>query len=135
MAAFAVKLLLSVVAGLDCRIASFSARQRLHDFAPGVDTGIPGAKSCNLCLAEKLAILQSNPATGIPGAKSCNLCLAEKLAFLKSNPATTLNKRSDLNTFPPSGWNPTHATDVTKNVAVVTKICDDNNLVVLTVVW
>ena len=32
-----------------------------------------------------------------PGAKSCNLCLAEKLAILQSNPATTLNKRSELN--------------------------------------
>ena len=31
------------------------------------------------------------------GAKSCNLCLAEKLAILQSNPATTLNKRSELN--------------------------------------
>ena len=26
------------------------------------------------------------------GAKSCNLCLAEKLAILQSNSATTLNK-------------------------------------------
>ena len=32
-----------------------------------------------------------------PGAKLCNLCLAEKLAILPSNPATTLNKRSELN--------------------------------------
>ena len=32
-----------------------------------------------------------------PGAKSCYLCLAEKLAILQSNPATTLNKRSELN--------------------------------------
>ena len=32
-----------------------------------------------------------------PGAKSCNLCLAEKLAILQSNPDTTLNKRSELN--------------------------------------
>ena len=32
-----------------------------------------------------------------PGAKLCNLCLAEKLAILQSNPATTLNKRSELN--------------------------------------
>ena len=32
-----------------------------------------------------------------PGAKSCNLCLAEKLVILQSNPATTLNKRSELN--------------------------------------
>ena len=32
-----------------------------------------------------------------PGAKSCNLCLAEKLAILQSNPATTVNKRSELN--------------------------------------
>ena len=32
-----------------------------------------------------------------PGAKSCNLCLVEKLAILQSNPATTLNKRSELN--------------------------------------
>ena len=31
-----------------------------------------------------------------PGAKSCNLCLVEKLAILQSNPATTLNKRSEL---------------------------------------
>ena len=31
-----------------------------------------------------------------PGAKSFNLCLAEKLAILQSNPATTLNKRSEL---------------------------------------
>ena len=31
-----------------------------------------------------------------PGAKSCNPCLAEKLAILQSNPATTLNKRSEL---------------------------------------
>ena len=31
-----------------------------------------------------------------PGAKSCNLCLAEKLALLQSNPTTTLNKRSEL---------------------------------------
>ena len=29
-------------------------------------------------------------------AKLCNLCLAEKLAILQSNPATTLNKRSEL---------------------------------------
>ena len=32
-----------------------------------------------------------------PGATSYNLCLAEKLAILQSNPATTLNKRSELN--------------------------------------
>ena len=32
-----------------------------------------------------------------PGAKSCNLCLAEKLAILQSNPTTTLNERSELN--------------------------------------
>ena len=32
-----------------------------------------------------------------PGAKTCNLCFAEKLAILQSNPATTLNKRSELN--------------------------------------
>ena len=32
-----------------------------------------------------------------PGAKSCNLCLAEKLAILQSNPATTLYKRLELN--------------------------------------
>ena len=32
-----------------------------------------------------------------PGAKSCNLCLAEKLAILQSNRATTFNKRSELN--------------------------------------
>ena len=32
-----------------------------------------------------------------PGAKSCNLCLAEKLAILHSNPTTTLNKTSELN--------------------------------------
>ena len=32
-----------------------------------------------------------------PGAKTCNLWLAEKLAILQSNPATTLNKRSELN--------------------------------------
>ena len=31
------------------------------------------------------------------GAKSCNFCLAEKLAILQSNPATALNKRSELN--------------------------------------
>ena len=31
-----------------------------------------------------------------PGAKSCNLCLAEKLAILQSNLVTTLNKRSEL---------------------------------------
>ena len=31
------------------------------------------------------------------GAKTCNLCLAEKHAILQSNPATTLNKRSELN--------------------------------------
>ena len=31
-----------------------------------------------------------------PGAKSCNFCLVEKLAILQSNPATTLNKRSEL---------------------------------------
>ena len=30
-----------------------------------------------------------------PGAKSCNLCFAGKLAVLQSNPATTLNKRSE----------------------------------------
>ena len=32
-----------------------------------------------------------------PRAKLCNLCLAEKLAILQSNPATTLNKRSEFN--------------------------------------
>ena len=32
-----------------------------------------------------------------PAAKSCNLFLAEKLAILQSNPATALNKRSELN--------------------------------------
>ena len=32
-----------------------------------------------------------------PGAKSCNLCLAEKLAIPQSNLATTINKRSELN--------------------------------------
>ena len=32
-----------------------------------------------------------------PEAKSCNLCLAEKLAILQSNSATTLNERSELN--------------------------------------
>ena len=31
------------------------------------------------------------------GAKLCNLCLAEKLAIPQSNPATTLNKRAELN--------------------------------------
>ena len=31
-----------------------------------------------------------------PTAKSCNLYLAEKLAILQSDPATTLNKRSEL---------------------------------------
>ena len=31
------------------------------------------------------------------GAKSCNLCLAEKLTILQFNPAITLNKRSELN--------------------------------------
>ena len=32
-----------------------------------------------------------------PGVKLCNLCLAEKLVILQSNPATTHNKRSELN--------------------------------------
>ena len=32
-----------------------------------------------------------------PVAKLCNLCLDEKLAILQSNPVTTLNKRSELN--------------------------------------
>ena len=36
-----------------------------------------------------------------PGAKSCNLCLAEKLAILQSNPATSLNKRSEHNSKMP----------------------------------
>ena len=31
-----------------------------------------------------------------PGTKSCNLFLAENLAILQSNPATKLNKRSQL---------------------------------------
>ena len=31
-----------------------------------------------------------------PGAILCNFCLAEKLAILQSNPATMLNKRSEL---------------------------------------
>ena len=32
-----------------------------------------------------------------PGAKSCNLCLADKLAILQFNPATTINKSLELN--------------------------------------
>ena len=32
-----------------------------------------------------------------PGARWCNLCLAEKLIILKADPSTSLNKRSELN--------------------------------------
>ena len=32
-----------------------------------------------------------------PGARWCNLCLAEKLFILRADPTNTLNKRSDLN--------------------------------------
>ena len=32
-----------------------------------------------------------------PGVKTCNLCLAETLAYVQSNPAKTQNKRSELN--------------------------------------
>jgi len=32
-----------------------------------------------------------------PGARSCNLCLTEKLAILQADSATILNKRSELN--------------------------------------
>ena len=31
-----------------------------------------------------------------PGAKTCNLCLSEKLTILRANPSYTLNKRSEL---------------------------------------
>ena len=32
-----------------------------------------------------------------PGAKGCNLCLSEKLAILRVDPKTSLNKKSELN--------------------------------------
>ena len=32
-----------------------------------------------------------------PGARWCNLCLAEKLSILRADPTTMLNKRSELN--------------------------------------
>ena len=32
-----------------------------------------------------------------PGAKECNLCLSEKLAILRADPNTTLNKKTELN--------------------------------------
>ena len=32
-----------------------------------------------------------------PGAKSCNLCLKEKLTILQADASSTLNKRTELN--------------------------------------
>ena len=70
--------------------------QRLKRNTTELSKAVWNAKDAgtNHCIEWSIA---AKPSPYQPGAKSCNLCIAEKLAILQSNPATTLKKRSELN--------------------------------------
>ena len=72
---------------------SFEHREKRH--ATELSKAVWRAKDAEIspsiewCIASKARPYRS-------GAKACNLCLEEKLAILKSDPMSTLNKRSEL---------------------------------------